>query len=131
MLIFSRKADDHLASLVKKIDEVAKADNKLGTAAVAVGGVTEDELKKFNETAKLTTPLSVAVEEAGPANYKLSEDAAVTVVIYQTRDKPTVANFAFATTEEAAEKAQEVADAAKKALEPAEAASTEKKDAKG
>ena len=41
MLIFSQKADDNLASLVKAVDEVQKNNAKLGTVVVGVSGVEE------------------------------------------------------------------------------------------
>ena len=103
MLIFSNKADADLASLVKAVDEVAKSNPKLGSVAVGISGVSEDELKKFAQEQKVTaTPLTVAEDKDGPPNYKLSKDAAVTVVIYNTPSKPTVANYAFKSTKDAA-----------------------------
>src|SRR4051794_39596594 len=40
VLIFSRKADDNIANLVKAVDSVQKNNAKLGTVLVGVGGVT-------------------------------------------------------------------------------------------
>src|SRR5438270_822546 len=39
VLIFTRKADENLAKLVKSVDEVQKSNSKLGTVVVGVGGV--------------------------------------------------------------------------------------------
>src|SRR5437762_4406162 len=38
VLIFSRKADDNIATLVKAVDSVQKNNAKLGTVLVGVGG---------------------------------------------------------------------------------------------
>ena len=121
VLIFSRTADEHLASLVKALDELNKDDNnnggggKLGVLVTGVGGVKEEDLQALSEKSELKSATSVSVDADGPANYKLNKDAAVTVVIYQSREKPTTANFAFKSTEEAAKAAEKVAEAAKKA----------------
>ena len=115
MLIFSKKADENLASLVKAIDEVQKSNSKLGTVVVGVSGVEGADLEKLQETHKLTTPLTVAKEKDGPARYKLNKDAAVTVLIYKTGGNITK-NYGFKDSKEAADKAKEIADAAKEAL---------------
>ena len=72
MLIFSQKADDNLASLVKAIDEVQKSNSKLGTVVVGVSGVEAADLEKLQTTHQLTTPLTVAVDKDGPKAYKLN-----------------------------------------------------------
>ena len=116
VLIFSRAADEHLASLVKSLDELNKDGGKLAVLVVGISGVKEEDLKALSEKSGLAAPTSVAVDQDGPQSYKLSKDAAVTVVIYKTRDKPTAANFAFKNTEDAANAAKEVAEAAKKVM---------------
>ena len=83
VLIFSQKADENLASLVKAVDEVQKSNAKLGTVVVGVSGVEAADLEKLQETHKLTTPLTVAVDKDGPKAYKLNKDAAVTVLVYK------------------------------------------------
>ena len=115
VLIFSQKADDNLASLVKSVDAVQKANEKLGTVVVGVSGVEGADFEKLQETHKLTTPLTVAVDKDGPARYKLNKDAGVTVVVYQKGGK-VFKNFAFKDTKEAAGKAKEIATAAEDAL---------------
>jgi hypothetical protein len=115
VLIFSQKADDNLASLVKAVDEIQKSNEKLGTVVVGVSGVTASDFEKLQETYKLTTPLTVAVDMDGPKAYKLNKEAAVTILIYKAGGKITK-NFAFADTKAAAAKAKEVADAATEAL---------------
>lgn len=115
VLIFSQKADGDLASLVKAIDEVQKNDAKLGTVMVGISGVEAADLEKLQDTHKLTTPLTIAVDKDGPAKYKLNKDAAVTVVIYKDGSE-VVKNFAFKDTKSAAEKAKEIVETAKGAL---------------
>jgi hypothetical protein len=115
VLIFSQKADEDLASLVKAIDEVQKNDAKLGTVVVGVSGVAAADMEKLQDTHKLTTPLTVALDKDGPAKYKLNKDAAVTVVIYKNGSE-VVKNFAFKDTKSAAEKAKDIAETAKEAL---------------
>jgi len=80
--VFARKTSEPLASLVKSIDEVQKNNSKLGTVVVGVSGVEGADMEKLQETHKLTTPLTVAVDKDGPDKYKLSKDAAVTVLVY-------------------------------------------------
>jgi len=112
VLIFSQKADDNLASVVKAVDEVQKSNAKLGTVVVGVDGVEASDLEKLQESHKLTTPLTVAVK--GHDKYKLNKDAAVTVLVYKGRK--ITDNFAFKDTKAAAEKAKDIAEAAQNAL---------------
>ena len=113
VLIFSQKADDNLASLVKAVDEVQKSNAKLGTVVVGVEGVEASDLEKLQESHKLTTPLTVAVR--GHQKYKLNKDAAVTVLVYK-KGGTVAQNFAFKDTKSAAEKAKEIAEAAQDAV---------------
>lgn len=115
VLIFTQKADDNLASLVKTVDEVQKSNEKLGTVVVGVSGVEASDFEKLQETHKLTTPLTVAVEKDGPKAYKLNKEAAVTVLVYQKGGKITK-NFAFKDTKSAAAKASDIASAAQEAV---------------
>jgi len=117
VLIFSQKADDNLASLVKAIDAVQKNNDKLGTVVVGVSGVEAADLEKLQDVHKLTTPLTIAVDKDGPKAYKLNKEAAVTVLVYRQGGIIT-RNFAFATTAAAAAKAGEIAKAAEEALQP-------------
>jgi len=115
VLIFSQKADDNLASVVKAVDEVQKSNSKLGTVVVGVSGVANADFEKLQDTHKLTTPLTVAVDKDGPKAYKLNNDAAVTVLVY-TKGGKIAKNFAFKDTKAAAEKAKDIASAAQDAL---------------
>ena len=115
VLIFSQKADDNLASLVKAVDEVQTKNKDLGTVVVGVSGVEDADFEKLQTTHKLTTPLTIAEEKDGPERYKLNKDAAVTVVIYKSGGK-VAKNYAFKDTKSAAAKAKEIAEAATEAL---------------
>jgi hypothetical protein len=115
VVIFTQKADDNLASLVKAVDEVQKNNEKLGTFVVGVSGVQEADFEKLQATHKLTTPLTVAEDKDGPPKYSLNKDAAVTVVIYKGRGQ-VHKNFAFKDSKSAADKAKEIAEAATEAL---------------
>ena len=115
MVVFTQKADDNLASLVKAIDEVQKSDAKVGTVVVGVSGVEAADLEKLQSTHKLTTPLTIAVDKDGPKRYNLNKEAAVTVVVYK-RGGAVHKNFAFKDTTSAAGKAKDVAEATQEAL---------------
>jgi len=115
VLIFTQKADDNVAAVVKAVDGVQKNNAKLGTVVVGVGGVQASDLEKLQSTHKLTTPLTVAVDTDGPPAYKLSKDAAVTVLVY-AKGGAIHRNFAFADTKAAASKAAEIATAAQDVL---------------
>lgn len=115
VLIFTQKADDHLVTLVKAVDEVQKNNKDLGTVVVGISGVEAADFEKIQNTHKLTTPLTVAVDKDGPSKYELNKEAAITVLVYKKGGVITK-NFAFKTTKEAADKAKEIADAASAAL---------------
>ena len=115
VVIFTQKADDNLASLVKAVDEVQSKNADLGTVVVGVSGVKAADFEKIQTTHKLTTPLTVAEDEDGPARYKLNKEAAVTVVVYKSGGA-VQKNFAFKDTKSAAEKAKEIAEAAAEAV---------------
>src|SRR6185369_7032772 len=115
VLIFSQKADENLAGVVKAIDEIQKSNSKLGTVVVGVSGVEGADFEKLQSTHKLTTPLTVAVDKDGPKAYKLNKEAAVTVLVYKTGGV-IVKNFAFADSRSAAAKASEIAVAAEDAI---------------
>lgn len=111
VLIFTQKADEELAKLVKAVDEVQKGNAKLGTVVVGHSGVAEADFAKLQETHKLTTALTVAEDKDGPAKYKLNKDAAVTVLVYK-KGGAISKTFAFKDTKSAAEKAKDIAAAA-------------------
>ena len=115
VLIFTQKADDNLATLVKAVDGVQKNNDKLGTVVVGVCGVAAADFEKLQTTHKLTTPLTVAEDKDGPAKYKLNKDAAVTVLVYK-KGGAISKSFAFKDTKSAAEKAKDIAAAAEDAV---------------
>jgi hypothetical protein len=115
VLIFTQKADENLAKVVKSVDEVQKSNADLGTVVVGVSGVEGADFEKLQTTHKLTTPLCVAEDKDGPSKYKLNKDAAVTVLVYK-KGGDISKNFAFKDTKSAAEKADEIAAAAKSVL---------------
>ena len=100
-MVFARKTDDTLASLVKQIDQVV-ADNQdrkmasfvnfLGSDANALKkAVGELETAHNIQNVALVVPV---VHENGPDNMKIDPRADVTVVVY--KDTTVVANHAFA-----------------------------------
>lgn len=115
MVIFTRKADDNLAGLVKAVDAVQSKNATLGSFVVGVGGVKPADFEKLQGTHKLTTPLTIADDEEGPSRYKLNKQAAVTVIVYRLGGA-IARSFAFEDTKSAAEKAKDVAEAAGEAL---------------
>lgn len=115
VLIFSQKADDNVAKLVKSVDAVQKNNAKLGTVLVGVSGVTASDLEKLQTTHKLTTALTVASDKDGPSKYNLNKDAAVTVLVY-SKGGAILKNFAFKDTAAAAAKAEEIAAAAQEVV---------------
>jgi peroxiredoxin len=115
VMVFTQKADDHLATLVKAIDEVQKNNAKLGTMVVGISGVAAADFEKLQDTHKLTTPLMIAEDKDGPDNYKLNKEAVVTVLVYKKGGAVTK-SMAFKDTKSAAEKAKDIAAAAAEAL---------------
>ena len=115
MVVFSNKADENVAKIVKAIDGVQKNNEKLGTVLVGVSGVEASDLEKLQDTHKLTTPLTISVQKDGPKNWKLNTEAAVTVIVYK-RGGAIAANFAFKDTSSAAAKSKAIAEATEEAL---------------
>jgi len=115
VMIFTQKADENLATVVKAVDEVQKNNAKLGTMVVGVSGVEATDFEKLQTTHKLTTPLMIAEDKDGPSKYKLNKDAAVTVLVYKKGGNITK-SFAFKDTKAAAEKAKDISEAATEAV---------------
>lgn len=98
--IFARSLTDDLASLVKKIDKLV-AENKDKNMAAFVVLLTDDpdaaepKLKELAEKHKIqNVPLTIFDGVSGPASYKVSKDAEVTVMMWKRQTVK--ANFAFA-----------------------------------
>jgi uncharacterized protein YoxC len=115
VLVFSQKADENVAKVVKAIDQVQKNHEKLGTVFVGVSGVADSDLEKLNTTHKLSTPLTIAVDKDGPTKYNLNKEAAVTVLVYK-KGGTILNNFAFKDTGAAAAKADEIGAAVEAAM---------------
>ena len=98
--IFVRKMDENTLKLVKELDAVVgkNAEDKKMAAFVTV--LTDDPdaqeaaLKKAAEEQKIEhTPLTVFENAVGPAKYKISEKASVTVMMWV--DSNVRVNYAF------------------------------------
>ncbi|MEX0611153.1 MAG: hypothetical protein WD229_03440 [Pirellulales bacterium] len=88
-MVFTRRTDAALASLVKQLDElVAKHEEQQLRVFVNLIGedreALEAEAKKFGAKHKVANvPIVVPVEhENGPDNFGINPDAAVTVTLY-------------------------------------------------
>jgi hypothetical protein len=101
VMVFSRTPDDKLATLAKKLDAAIGADSskKLAAFVNLLGAdreVLESKAKEFSTKAKVANvPLVVPVEsENGPADYGISPDADVTIIV--AKGSKVTANHAFA-----------------------------------
>jgi len=86
--IFTRDVDGNVASLIKEVDKVVGTNQSKKMAAFVVL-LTDDpeaksaDLKKVAADQGVTkTPLTTFDGTAGPANYKISQDAEVTVMMW-------------------------------------------------
>ena len=96
-MIFAREINDHLTSLVKKVDAINKDQGKkMGSFVVILGDEegTEKKLKDLAEKQKLEkTILTTFAKQDGPENYEIAKDADVTVICYKSKTVKT--NRAF------------------------------------
>ena len=103
--IFTRSITDDLTSLVKQIDEqVAKnEDQKMASFVILLTNDPDADEAKLNtlaEKAGIKTgkealvPLTIIDNIAGPPNYKIAEDAEVTVLLW--KGQKVVVNHTFA-----------------------------------
>ncbi len=118
--VFTREINDEVANLVKQIDESVGA-NKHKKMCAFVVLLTDDaeagakQLTKLKEDQKISNvPLTVFDGTAGPADYKISKDAAVNVMMWN-KSKVKV-NHAFAAGKLTAEDAKKVAGETSKIL---------------
>ena len=100
-MVFARKSDAALTSLVKQLDEVIakNADKKLSSFVNLLGEdreALEAQAKQLAEKSKLqNVPVVVPVEfEDGPKNFGINPQAEVTVMLY--KGLKVVENHAFA-----------------------------------
>ena len=97
--VFARKIDGPLTSLVKQInEEVGKnTEKKLCSFVVFLTDDSDTLTPKVEQLAEKekinNVPLTIAESVAGPPNYKIHEDAEVTVMLW-TKGK-VVVNHAF------------------------------------
>jgi hypothetical protein len=91
-MVFAKKADDHLASLVKSLDKlVAEHQAKQFRVVVHLIGDDRDALekaaKKFSDDCKLSqVPMTVPNEfENGPANWGINPQADWTIFMYKKK----------------------------------------------
>jgi hypothetical protein len=99
-MVFARKTDDTLASLVKQIDQMV-ADNKDQNMASFVNFLGSDAESLKIAVRELGTAHNIqnvalvvpVVHENGPDNMKIDPRADVTVVVY--KDMTVAANHAF------------------------------------
>jgi hypothetical protein len=102
--IFTREVNDSVTELISKIDKKV-GENKDAKMAAFVVVITEDADKVEKQLAAIAkdkeiknVPLTIIEGTTGPENYKLSKDAAVTVMMWNEQtvkvneafDKPTL-----------------------------------------
>jgi len=81
--IFARTADDNLAGLAKKIDElVANNKDKKMAAVLNLIGVDEDAAKKFAAKAGLKNVAVTTVDEKNAKKFSVADSADVTLMYY-------------------------------------------------
>ena len=97
-MIFARDCSDNLTALIKKIDECTakNKDSKMGSFVVFLSDSEElgKQLKAMAEKEGIKQTVLSIDNPAGPAAYKVSKEADVTVVLYT--DHVVKANHAFA-----------------------------------
>jgi hypothetical protein len=110
--VFARKADDGLASFVKHLDEVVTENaSKKAKGTVVLLAASGDvapvgsQLEAIARDEKIAhVPLTLSKDgPKGPEDYRLSENAAVTVVVYDKTMTVTEV-LSFATFDEKAQK---------------------------
>lgn len=106
-MIYARKLDDNLASLVKKFEKVAadNEDKKFAVLVAVIGGDVE-ELKtsaaEFASNHNISNAIVVVPSEQpnGPKKYGISADAALCVFLYKGKK----VEAAYVLAEDAVEK---------------------------
>ena len=97
VMIFARALDGPLTTLIKKLDAVtaAHADAQMGSCVIFLSkdpGLT-DRLKELAAREKIEHTILCTFAPAGPPRYKISKEAAITVLLYT--DQNVVSNYAF------------------------------------
>jgi hypothetical protein len=95
--VFARATTEHLASLVKQIDQKIGENQKLKSFVVLLtkeGDKTKEDLKKLAASAGIThVPLTMVQDPVGPPDYEIAKNADFTVLMWK-RHKVMV-NHAF------------------------------------
>jgi hypothetical protein len=93
-VVFARKIDDSLTSLVKKLDK-ASQDKDIRSFVVLMTDdeSAEDALKKLADKTGIKKTVLTKDNVAGPPGYKIAKDADVTVLLYNKRKVES--NFAY------------------------------------
>ena len=111
MSIFARELTDDLASLVKQIDEQVAKNEEMKAFVVLLSDDPDAAAPKLEKLAKEKkiehTPLTIYDGEAGPGDYKIAEEADVTVLMW--KGQTVQVNHAFKKGELNAEKVKKVA----------------------
>jgi hypothetical protein len=96
-VIFARKASDSLGQLLLKIEPVVsreKSPIKTWMTILGEKTISIDNLGKWSKAQGLKSiPVGIFDDEDGPPSYKISQDAEITVLIFN--QKKVVNNFAF------------------------------------
>ncbi len=96
-VIFARKASDSLGQLLLKIEPVVnreKSPIKTWMTILGEKTITIDNLAKWAKAQGLKSiPVGIFDYEDGPPSYKISQDAEITILIFN--QKKVVNNFAF------------------------------------
>ena len=93
-MVFARKIDDNLTSLVKKLDK-ASQEKKFNSFVVLMTDdeKAEDQLKALAEKTGIKKTVLTIDNPAGPPAFKISKNAEITVLLYNKRDVK--ANYAY------------------------------------
>jgi hypothetical protein len=95
-VVFAREITPRLTSLVKKIDEAAVKNQKMGAFVVMLSDdqdAMEKQLKELAQKEQLKDVALTVFDTAGPKPYKINKDADVTVLLY--RNKRVKVNHAY------------------------------------
>ena len=120
-VVFTREINEDVANLVKELDDKVGANKDKSMCAFVVL-LTDDadagakQLTKLKEDKKIAhTPLTVYDGNAGPEKYKISKDAAVTVMMWNKMKVR--ANHAYAKAAIPAEEVKKISADSSKILE--------------
>lgn len=95
VMVFARQTSEPVAKLVKELDSAvaSNGDAQLKSFVTLFGEKADSMKSEGKKMAAKNVPVVVAKDKNGPANYKLSDDAQITVVI--ANDSQVVARHEF------------------------------------